>query len=353
MSRSFKVSVGDLGSFRAQRGANLLDAALINGVDLPHDCRSGTCGSCRCTVSSGTVEGGETDAPGTVLACQAKVVSDVELLVEETPPVEAFAGSVRAIRELSADVVEITIKTKKHFQYFPGQYAQVKFAGFPTRCYSPTLPLEGPVDRDAIRLQVKRVRDGRISTALGETIKPGHKVKIVGPYGSAYLRAGQTNRLILVASGAGFAPIWSIAHAALCEMPDREIVVVVGANSDKDFYMSPALWRLVAFPQTQVLSVVRKPDRTGALPVGNPLDFIPYLAPSDIVYACGAPKMVEGAAAIARAAGASCYVDPFYPATTNSSGSDFWQPVMNAAFAPLNLLRRIGGREALFYTPTG
>ncbi len=192
MSELFQVSVGDMGTFRARQGETLLDAALINGVDIPHDCRSGHCGSCRCKVESGRVEGGETDASGTVLACQARVVSDLDISIEETPPVETFAGKVRAIERLPGDVVELTIATKHHIDYLPGQYIQVKFAGFPTRCYSPTVPLEGPVDRDAIRLQIRCIPNGRVSSAFGRAISPGHKVKIVGPYGSAYLRSGLT-----------------------------------------------------------------------------------------------------------------------------------------------------------------
>jgi len=346
MSRqTFQVEIADMGSFRARAGETLLDAALMSGVDMPHDCRSGTCGSCRCTVSSGSVEGGATDSPNDVLACQAKVMSDLQIVVEETPPVESFSATVKAIRDLSVDVAKVSLAVKGPFEMLPGQYVQVRFAGFPARCYSPSAPLEGPLERGVIRLQIKRVRNGRVSSALGREIQPGHKVKVIGPYGSAWLRPGQTNRLVLVASGAGFAPIWSIAHAALCEMPDREIVVVVGANSVSDFYMAPALWRLVAFPKTQVISVLRNADRRHPdLPVGSPVDHLPALRPGDIVYACGAPRMVEAVGAVARAAGAACYADPFVPGHGSAAG--FWEPFARAVTAPLQMLRRSGARAS-------
>jgi len=346
MSRHmFQVSIAEMGSFRAKPGENLLDAALMNGVDMPHDCRSGTCGSCRCTVSSGSVEGGETDSPGAVLACQAKVMSDLEIVVEETPPVETFSAKVRSIRDLSADVTEVALAVNGPFEMLPGQYVQVKFGGFPARCYSPTEPLEGPSERGVVRLQIKRVRNGRVSSALGRDIQPGHKAKVVGPYGSAWLRPGQTNRLVLVASGAGFAPIWSIAHAALAEMPDREIVVVVGASSIADFYMAPALWRLVAFPKTQVISVLRTADRRHPeLPFGSPVDHMPALSSRDIVYACGAPRMVEAVGAVARASGACCYADPFVPAHGGADG--IWEAFSRAVTSPLQLLRGSNSNSA-------
>ena len=40
-----------------------------------------------------------------------------------------------------------------------------------------------------------------VSSALGSSIRRGHRVRLTGPYGTAFLRLGQTNRLILVASG--------------------------------------------------------------------------------------------------------------------------------------------------------
>jgi 3-phenylpropionate/trans-cinnamate dioxygenase ferredoxin reductase subunit len=40
---------------------------------------------------------------------------------------------------------------------------------------------------------------------------------------------------------------------------------------------------------------------------------MPALSPYDLVYAAGAPSMVEGVARMAREAGAKCYADPFEP----------------------------------------
>lgn len=66
-------------TFHARSGERLLDAALVNGVDLPHDCRAGRCGSCLLRVRSGITLGGETPQPGMVRACQAMAFSDLDL----------------------------------------------------------------------------------------------------------------------------------------------------------------------------------------------------------------------------------------------------------------------------------
>jgi ferredoxin len=42
-------------TFFARSGDLLLDGAMMNGIDLPHDCRSGACGTCRVRLIDGKV----------------------------------------------------------------------------------------------------------------------------------------------------------------------------------------------------------------------------------------------------------------------------------------------------------
>jgi ferredoxin len=65
-------------------GMSVLDAAESVGVSIDNACRSGTCGSCKVALLSGTVsqavEDALTDADkaaGVILACQAQATSDV------------------------------------------------------------------------------------------------------------------------------------------------------------------------------------------------------------------------------------------------------------------------------------
>jgi NAD(P)H-flavin reductase/ferredoxin len=315
MGHLLTVAIENGGSFKGRAGQTLLDAALLNGVNMPHDCRSGHCGTCRCEVVVGAVTGGAADNETSVLACQARLVSNVTIAIEETPQAATHTGRLRSLEQLSPDVIEAVIETPRSFEYLPGQYCQFRFAGFPGRYYSPTMSLAGPIDRGAIRLHIRQVPGGRVSQALGKTIKAGHRVKVDGPYGSAFLRTGKTQRLVLVANGTGFAPIWSVALAAVAEMPDREMVVVAGARTREAFYMATGLKRLIAFPRVTVTPVLQRGDsHGGGVRIGSTADFLPRLTSRDIVYAAGSAGMVQAVSDVARTAGASCYADPFAPA---------------------------------------
>lgn len=63
--------------------STLIDALLAIGIDAPYSCREGECGSCACTLRSGTVDPGNVAAlspedveDGYILACQARPTSD-------------------------------------------------------------------------------------------------------------------------------------------------------------------------------------------------------------------------------------------------------------------------------------
>jgi 3-phenylpropionate/trans-cinnamate dioxygenase ferredoxin reductase subunit len=311
MGRICNVQIGGE-TFAANQGDLLLDAALMNGIELPHDCRSGYCGTCHVRVLAGHAFGGATSQADVIHACQARVISDMQIAVDSASPVTEVSGCVSDLVAVAPDVIEVCVKPAEDLPYIPGQYLSVQFRGFPARCYSPTAPLDWPCDPDAIRFQVRQFPDGRVSSAL------------TGPFGSAYFRPRNASRLVLISSGTGFAPIWAIAEAAIREWPEREMVLIAGARSLESLYMIPALCRLAPFPRVTIIPVVAQHHGvTRAVRSGRPPDYLPALVADDVVYAGGAPAMVEAVTAIARAAGARCYVDPFEPASNNQEGANF------------------------------
>ncbi|HUI96890.1 MAG TPA: 2Fe-2S iron-sulfur cluster-binding protein [Xanthobacteraceae bacterium] len=299
--------------FSANCGDLLLDAALMNGVDIPYDCRSGYCGTCRVNLVGGRVFGGAEDgSPNVVRACQCRVISDVAVEIEDVPETTTEQGEVVRLFRLAPDVMEVCIAMPQRAEYLPGQHYKVQFRGFPARCYSPTFPLEGSHDETVLRFHVKRVRNGRVSTALGRDIRVGHKVKLTGSLGMAFFRRERAGRVVLVAGGTGFAPMWSVALGALAERRDRQIVFIVGSRTLKSLYMIRALCKLAHFPGVTIVPVVAEPHgMSDAVRTGQPTDYMPALLSSDSVYTAGAPAMVTRVARLANMVGARCYTDPF------------------------------------------
>jgi NAD(P)H-flavin reductase/ferredoxin len=318
MARSHQITING-NSFLARRGELLLDAALSNGIDLPHDCRAGHCGTCCVRLVSGEVRGGEGSEPGIVHACQCRIVADAVIERDQPSGLRTVEGVLSSLRVLSPEVIEVGIRTDRALPHHAGQYAQVQFSGYPSRPFSMTHPLSSNPNSHSVWFHVRRMKGGRVTSSLGKRIKPGHRVNLTGPYGSAHFRPNLDNRLLLVATNTGFAPIWSIAVAALRENPERAMMIIAGGRTIESLYMGPALMQLARFPNTRVVPVCSTPQTlTKAVNLGRPTDYLPRLLPTDVLYACGAPAMVDSIKSIAAQIGAVCYADPFLPTTDDT-----------------------------------
>ena len=318
MARSHQITINGE-SFQARRGELLLDAALSNGIDLPYDCRAGHCGTCCVRLVSGEVRGGEGSEPCIVHACQCRIVGDAVIERDQPSGVRTVKGVLSSLRPLSPEVMEVGIRTDRALPYHAGQYAQVRFRSYPSRPFSITHPLSGNPNSRTVWFHVRRMKGGRVTSSLGKRIRPGHRVKLTGPYGSAHFRPNLDSRLILVATNTGFAPIWSVAVAALRENPERRMMIIAGGRTIESLYMGPALVRLARFPNVLVVPVCSTPQTlTNAVRLGRPTDYLPSLLPTDVLYACGAPGMVDSIKSIAAHIGVVCYADPFLPTTDDT-----------------------------------
>src|SRR6185312_4120286 len=303
-------------AFHANCGDVLLDSAIMNGIDFPHDCRSGICGACRVRLVDGKVFGGTEEGSDMIHACQARIVSDLKLATEPVPDTMSMPTRIAAVTRLAHDVTGVSLELPRPLEHLAGQYC---------------------------KLQFRRFADGAVSSAIGERIRVGHRVRLTGPFGSAFFRPDHPGRIVLVASGTGFAPMWSIATTAIVEQPRRELVFVVAARKLHSFYMHAALCRLALFPNVVIIPVVSEPQQLSvAIRTGRPTDFLPPLKPDDVVYTSGAPMMTDEVARIAREAGVLCYSDPFVPHAREAERPglmDRWFGVRGGARRDEELLR--------------
>ncbi len=76
------------------RGQTILQAALDQGLAFPHNCRVGSCASCKCKLISGKIKelsdtayvlSDQDMASGMILACQTTLSSDavIEVTLED------------------------------------------------------------------------------------------------------------------------------------------------------------------------------------------------------------------------------------------------------------------------------
>jgi toluene monooxygenase electron transfer component len=215
--------------FACSEGESILHAGLRAGVNLPYECASGTCGTCKAALVEGEIVCDWPQAPGhkTVkadrsefLMCQTRAVGGVRLTVARSLAPTApkriaprkFAGTIERYRRLSNDVVSIAIRLTSPINFAAGQFALFTVAGVAgARAYSMVNFRE---DAERIDLLVKRFAGGGFSTWLFDGDRSGADVRVFGPLGVAVFEPDLGLNLCLMAGGSGIAGMMAILEHA-------------------------------------------------------------------------------------------------------------------------------------------
>lgn len=160
----------------------------------------------------------------------------------------------------------------------PGQHIRVHLPGEDSpawRCYT----ISGVRD-DAFRISVKR--DGRISSALHDTYRPGDELVLTGPFGEVVIDADDPRDVLLLSAGAGITPTVAMLRALAATASRRRIRVL---HVDRDAAGLP-LWDEV------LASVGSIPDAAARL-------FLTRAAADDDIATAGRPTAADYAALLA------------------------------------------------------
>jgi len=312
----------------------LLEAGLREGLTLPHECRNGGCGTCRCSVLHGEVDHGVyqrsalSDAQralGQALMCCATPLADLEIEVEGEMPTQPGAARYHArverLERLTPEVMRLTLAVQGAAPpaFVAGQYINIVLADGQRRAFSFANP---PHDNQRIELHVRMIPGGRFTGAVFSTMQVGDDLEFEGPLGDFRLSDSRTP-ILFVAGATGFAPIKSIVEDAFQRGIERPMWLYWGVRRRRDLYMLELAeqWQ-AAHPNFHVVPVLSEPDddwagRRGLVHEAIVNDF-PDLSGHE-VYVCGSVRMVEAAVPGFIAHGLSeeaCFSDAFTPAAS-------------------------------------
>jgi xylene monooxygenase electron transfer component len=233
-------------------GKKLLEAALEAGLDWPHDCRVGSCGTCKCYLKSGkikplrdfvyTLEVDDINA-GAILACQSLLKSDitVEITLKSdeicASSIEHHQGVISNITSLTHDILAVTINTPDtpFKAAMAGQYAELKIDGVRLpRSYSFARPPDVGSSNE-VQFYIRHVPGGEFTDWLFGDDRNGSAVEVSGPYGNFHQRES-AHPMICVAGGSGLAPIRALIESGIRKKLKRDIVVLFGARTQADLY---------------------------------------------------------------------------------------------------------------------
>lgn len=302
-------------------GQAVLEAALSAGLNLPHSCKSGHCGSCRARLRAGAIHypngvplgiTAEQAQQGDVLLCQARADSDLTVearLIAGVADVEikTLPARIARLTPLAPDVMQVFLRLPavERLRFHPGQYLDVLLEGGRRRSFSIASP---PHDSEPLELHVRRVNGGGFTERLfgpsagaGAAAGPigtGALLRIEGPIGQFSYRDGDSP-VIMVAGGTGFAPIKSMLRHVLENGIRRDIHFYWGGRHAQDVYEEqqvlawvrrhPRLKFTAALSEATALEA--RHHRSGLVHAAVLADY-PDLGGFE-VYAAGPPAMIE------------------------------------------------------------
>jgi CDP-4-dehydro-6-deoxyglucose reductase len=248
-------------SFSADPAQSLLDAALRAGLNLPHSCKSGNCGSCRARLLEGRVRYpngpplGLSDmesADGLILLCQARAETDLAIeTFEPASPEEVLIkrlpSRIERIETLAHDVIAVYLKlpAAERFDFRPGQYLDVLLSQGRRRSFSIASP---PHDSRLLELHVRLAPGGEFTGPLFAGRMAGALLEIEGPLGHFVYReplAGAAAApMLLIGGGTGLAPLMSILRHVTEKGLARDMTLYWGVRAERDLYAHAALERL-------------------------------------------------------------------------------------------------------------
>jgi ring-1,2-phenylacetyl-CoA epoxidase subunit PaaE len=121
------------------------------------------------------------------------------------------------------------------YSFFHGQYLTLKVSVDGAELRRSYSICSSPLDPGEVRIAVKRVEGGRVSSALVNKLRPGMTLDVMTPMGSFYTLLDPAHRkhYACFAGGSGITPILSIIKTVLRSEPHGKLTLFYG-NTDTD-----------------------------------------------------------------------------------------------------------------------
>ena len=315
---SYALTIEPLGAeIEVEEGQTILDAALRQGIYIPHACCHGLCGTCKVQVADGDVDHGNANpfalmemerADGMTLACCCTLQSDVtiETDIEEEPdaeviPVRDFAATVLRIERLTPTIKALHLQLDKPIHFQAGQYVQLEIPGLgESRAFSIANAPDANGDSAQIELNVRQVHGGKGTTWLHEQLQEGARLRLAGPYGRFFVRRSARQPMLFLAGGSGLSSPRSMIHQLLTSGCSEPITLVYGQRTREELYYD-AEFRALAARHPHFTYVPALSDEPQGSDWDGARGFVHDVAKAHCqggftghkAYLCGPPVMIE------------------------------------------------------------
>lgn len=310
-------------TFSCQPDETVLETLLRENVQIPNGCRQGLCQACMMRsldnpppVSAQTGLKDTLQKQNYFLACICHPEQDMAVALPNQQGASIEAIVIKKQR-LTPEIVQVVLEYQSQFNFFAGQFVNLKRPDGLTRSYSIA---NIPLSKNILEFHIRRLPNGQFSSWVYDELEVGTRLSLSEPQGSCYYLPGRAEQpLLLVGTGSGLAPLYGIIADALAQEHSGPIHLFHGSRDLNGLYLIDEMRELAEkFDNFQYTPCISGKDIDSDHVQGRAHD----IALSAIetlsgwrVYLCGHPEMVNQTKRMAFMKGASMtdiYADAFH-----------------------------------------
>ncbi len=316
------ITIGE-STFSCQPDETVLETLLRENVQVPYGCRQGLCQACMMRsldtpppVSSQVGLKDTLQKQKYFLACVCHPEQDMTVALPSQQGASVEAVVIKK-RLLTPDIVHLVLEYQTPFNFFAGQFVNLKRPDGLTRSYSIA---NIPHPKNTLEFHIRRLPNGQFSSWVYDEVELGAQLTLSEAQGSCHYLPGRAEQpLLLVGTGSGLAPLYGIIEDALAQEHSGPIHLFHGSRDLNGLYLIDEMRELAEeFDNFHYISCLSGEEIESNHVRGRAHD----IALSSIetlngwrVFLCGHPEMVNQTKKMAFMKGASMadiYTDAFH-----------------------------------------
>jgi ferredoxin-NADP reductase/ferredoxin len=316
------ITIGE-STFSCQPDETVLETLLRENIQVPYGCRQGLCQACLMRsldnpppVSAQTGLKDTLQKQNYFLACVCHPEHDMSVALPNQQ-VASIEAVVIKKQLLTPDIVHLVLEYQTEFNFFAGQFVNLKRADGLTRSYSIA---NIPQHEKILEFHIRRLPNGQFSSWVYDELEIGAQLAISEAQGSCHYLPGRAEQpLLLIGTGSGLAPLHGIINDALAQDHSGPIHLFHGSRDLNGLYFIDEMRELAEefdnFYYTACVSGEGiESDHVSGRAHDVALSSIESLS-GWRVFLCGHPEMVNQTKRMAFMKGASMadiYADAFH-----------------------------------------
>ncbi|MGR9051946.1 MAG: 2Fe-2S iron-sulfur cluster-binding protein, partial [Gammaproteobacteria bacterium] len=286
-----------------REGETVLDALMRENISIPYGCKQGACQSCMVrsldVTPPAAAQKGLKDTLRNrkyFLACLCYPEQDMNITLSSQP--EFFTqGTVTEKTMLNNETLLLTVKCEDEFDYYAGQFVNLKRNDGLIRSYSIA---NSRFHSDHLTFHIRRLAGGRFSEWVHEELGVGDTLAVSDPQGLCYyLPERQDQNLLLIGTGSGLAPLAGIVNEALHHGHAGKIYLYHGSRETDGLYWIDEMRRLATrYRNFHYQPCISRGDAPRGVAKGRANEVAMATLPNLTdwrLFLCGHPEMVVSA----------------------------------------------------------